>query len=204
MLAPVSTPVTILLVAAISYALGSIPVALIVARRHGIADLRTVGDRNPGYWNTMELLGGSAAVPVFVGDAAKGMLAAAIGLWLGDADQWWMAYVGGGAAMVGHSYPILAGFRGGRSVLTFVGAAVVYAPIVALAALGSMVVVWVSSRRFDWAARVGVFAFPVWQLVVDGPYRTAATGVLMTFVGSRFAIAAVADRRRAEPDHPTS
>jgi len=35
------------------------------------------------------------------------------------------------------------------------------------------------------------------QIIVEGPYRTAATGVLMTFIGLRFAMAAVADRRRA-------
>jgi glycerol-3-phosphate acyltransferase PlsY len=38
-------------------------------------------------------------------------------------------------------------------------------------------------------------AFPIVQLAVEGPYRTAATGVLMTFIGLRFAMAAVADRR---------
>lgn len=187
------TAITILLVVVAGYVLGSIPVALVVARRHGIDDLRTVGDRNPGYWNTMELLGHRAALPVFVGDAAKGALAAAIGLWVGD--DWWLPYLGGGAAMVGHSFPAFARFRGGRSVLTFVGAAVVYAPLAALGALASMVVVRTVTRRFDWSARVGVFAFPVWQLVVDGPNRTAATGALMTFVGVRFAQAALADRR---------
>ena len=37
---------------------------------------------------------------------------------------------------------------------------------------------------------MGVAVFPVIQLIVEGPYRTAATGVLMTFVGFRFAVAA--------------
>lgn len=193
MLASVSTPVTIVLVSAIGFVLGSIPVALVAARRHGIDDLRTVGDRNPGYWNTMEQLGQRAAIPVFVGDAAKGAVAAAVGLVASD--RWWMPLVGGGAAMVGHSYPIFAGFRGGRSVLTFVGTAVVFSPFAALAALGSTVITFAITRRFDWAARVGVFAYPVWLIAIDGPVRTAAVGALMTFVGVRFAIAAITDRR---------
>jgi glycerol-3-phosphate acyltransferase PlsY len=197
MLAPVSTPVTILLVATAGYVLGSVPVALIVARRHGIVDLRDVGDHNPGYWNTMEQLGTRAALPVFGGDALKGAAAAAIGLWLGDADQWWMAYVGGGAAMIGHSFPVFAGLRGGRSVLAFVGAALVYAPLAASGALVTLGVVLLVTRRFDWAARAGVAAFPVCQLLADGPYRTAATGILMTFIGARFAQAALVERRRA-------
>ena len=40
-------------------------------------------------------------------------------------------------------------------------------------------------------------ALPFIQIVVEGPYRTAATGVLMSFIGLRFAQAAVADRRAA-------
>jgi len=193
MLAPVSTAVTIVVVGVIGFVLGSIPVALLVARRHGVADLRDVGDRNPGYWNTMEQLGRRAALPVFVGDAAKGAAAAAVGL--AASDRWWMPLVGGGAAMVGHSYPVFAGFRGGRSVLTFVGTAIVFSPFAALAALASMMVVYAASRKFDWAARVGVFAYPVWLIVIDGPYRTAAIGILMSFVGLRFALAAIVDRR---------
>ena len=43
-------------------------------------DLREVGDRNPGYWNTKETLGRRTTIPVFVGDAAKGAIAATIGL----------------------------------------------------------------------------------------------------------------------------
>ena len=195
MLAAVSTPVTTLLVILVGYLVGSVPFALLVARRHGIDDLREVGDRNPGYWNTMEQLGQRSALPVFVGDAAKGAIAAGFGLLLAGDGQWWMPVVGGGAAMVGHAYPVFAGFRGGRSVLAFVGAVIVYAPLAALGALVTMIVVWVPTRKFDWAARVGVFAFPVWQLVIDGPHETAATGVLMTFVGLRFAQAAIADRR---------
>ena len=193
MLAPVSTAVTIVVVGVIGFVLGSIPVALLVARRHGVADLRDVGDRNPGYWNAMEQLGRRAALPVFVGDAAKGAAAAAVGL--AASDRWWMPLVGGGAAMVGHSYPVFAGFRGGRSVLTFVGTAIVFSPFAALAALASMTVVYAASRKFDWAARVGVFAYPVWLIVIDGPYRTAAIGILMSFVGLRFALATIADRR---------
>ena len=44
------------------YLLGSLPFALVVARRHGVPDLRQVGDRNPGYWNACELLGPQVGV----------------------------------------------------------------------------------------------------------------------------------------------
>jgi glycerol-3-phosphate acyltransferase PlsY len=196
-------PVVVLLfVMLLGYLIGSIPVAGAIARRRAAVDLREVGDRNPGYWNAKETLGRRAALPVFVGDTAKGAAAAAIGLLAaavesGTDDRWWLAYVATGAAMVGHAFPVFAGFRGGRSVLTFAGGAVVFTPIAATISIGLLLLVLAVGRDFGRAARVGIAVLPVVQILVEGPYRTAATGVLMTFIGLRFAQAALADRRAA-------
>ncbi|MEZ5223105.1 MAG: glycerol-3-phosphate acyltransferase [Ilumatobacteraceae bacterium] len=183
-----TAPAVVAGVTAASYLLGSIPVAGLVARRRAGLDLRDVGDRNPGYWNAKETLGRRAAIPVFVGDVAKGAAAAAIGRVAAADGDWWLGYVAGFAAMVGHAWPVFARFRGGRSVLTFVGAAVVVSPVAAAVAVAVLGVV-TARRGFAWGARAGVVAFPLVQLVVDGPYRTAATGCLMTLIGVRFALA---------------
>lgn len=195
MLSAVSPTVTIVVVILFGYLVGSIPVANLVARRRAGTDLRTVGDRNPGYWNAKETLGRRQAVPVFVGDVAKGVAAAAVALILRDGDDWWLPYVATGAAMVGHAFPVFAGFRGGRSVLTFVGGVVVFTPLAASISIGLMLVVLGVSRNFAVAARVGIVALPFVQLAVDGSYRTAATGALMTFIGLRFAQAALLESR---------
>jgi acyl phosphate:glycerol-3-phosphate acyltransferase len=197
MLSPVEVWVTAVVTVVVGYVVGSIPVANLVAARRAGVDLRTVGDRNPGYWNAKDTLGRRSAVPVFVGDVAKGAVAAGVGALLADPGQWWMAYLGAGAAMVGHAFPVFASFRGGRSVLTFVGGALVFAPLPAFAAVALLVVVLVVSRNFAVAARAGMIAMPVLQLVIEGRYRTAATGVLMTFIGIRFAQAAWASRTGA-------
>jgi glycerol-3-phosphate acyltransferase PlsY len=188
-------------VAATGYLVGSIPVANLVARRHGVHDLREVGDRNPGYWNGRETIGVRAARPILIGDVAKGALGAAVGAAVRAATggPWWTASVGGGAAMVGHAFPATSGWRGGRSVLTFVGASLVAAPVAAAGALATFGAAWATTGRFDRASQIGVASFPIVQLVVDGPRRTAVTGVLMTFVGLRFA---TADRARSVPDRP--
>lgn len=199
MLAPVSSGIMIVVV--IGYLLGSIPVANLVAGRHGVDDLRDVGDRNPGYWNAAEQLGRRTALPVFVGDVAKGMTAAGIGAGLADGRWWWFPVVGTAAAMVGHAWPVFAHFRGGRSVLVFVGGAVVISPTTAFIAAVIAVVVWSVTRRLEWGVRVGVFGYPIIQLAVDGPARTAATGVLMTFIGVRFAQASLASRTAAPSRH---
>jgi acyl phosphate:glycerol-3-phosphate acyltransferase len=174
------------------YLLGSIPVALIVGRRRHV-DLRAVGDRNPGWWNAKEELGRRAALPVLVGDIAKGAAGAGVGRLLARPGEWWLGYIGGAAAMAGHAWPLFARFRGGRSVATLGGAAGVLSPYAALAAVGSGVVAGRATGSAASGIRVGYGAYPVAQVLIDGPYRTAATGGLMSIVGLRFWMAA---RRR--------
>jgi glycerol-3-phosphate acyltransferase PlsY len=197
----VTTPVpSVVAVLLAGFLVGSVPVAGLVARRRAGVDLRNVGDRNPGYWNAKATLGRRAAVPVFVGDVAKGAAAAALGRAVGGSDDWWLGYAAGFAAMAGHAWPVFARFRGGRSVLTFVGAVAVLSPWTALVCVALLLAV-TAWRGFAWGARVGVFAFPLVQLVVDGPYRTAATGCLMSLIGLRFATAARS--ARSDPSDPS-
>ncbi len=193
-----STPVDVAIALVVGYLIGSIPVANFVAGRRASVDLREVGDRNPGFWNARETLGRTAAVPVFVGDVAKGLAAAGIGAMLADDRVWGVGYVAGGAAMVGHGFPLFARFVGGRSILTFVGTVLVVAPLATFVSIGVLLGVFVVSRSFAVAARVGMFSLPFVQIVLDGPYRTAATGVLMTLIGIRFAMAAFDDPRRTD------
>jgi glycerol-3-phosphate acyltransferase PlsY len=172
----------------IGYLLGSVPVAPLVARRYGV-DLRRTSDGNPGAWNALEQLGARRAWPAFVGDGAKGSLAAAAGLAIGGI---WVGYAAAAAAMLGHALPLFARFRGGKSVMTFVGAAL--APLAAAICAVGCVLVTLVTRSFALGARVGIFCFPVVQLATDPVERVAATGCLMTMIGLLFAV-----RRRSVP-----
>lgn len=192
------TALRVLIVIITGYAIGSVPVADFIARRRAGLDLRSSGDRNPGYWNAKELLGRRAALPVLFGDATKGALATGAGVLLAVDHGWGIGYAGAAAAMIGHAYPAFAGFRGGRSVSCFAGAVCVLSPVAASIAIGLLLAAWATGRSFAIAARVGVFGFPLAQLLIDGPHRTAASGGLMTIIGLRFALAARSDR-----DHET-
>lgn len=192
-----STTVDVIIAVVVGYLIGSIPIANLVARRRAAIDLREVGDRNPGFWNARETLGKKAAVPIFVGDVAKGVLAAGIGTLIADDGVWGIAYVATGAAMIGHAFPLFARFQGGRSILTFVGGAAVFATLSVALGVGLVLIVFAITRSFAWGARVGMLALPFINIAVDGPYRTAAMGALMTIIGIRFAMAALEDRRTA-------
>lgn len=187
-----------LVAVAIGYLFGSVPVAVLVGRRHRF-DPRAVGDRNPGYWNVRDQLGGRRAVPVFVGDTFKGTLAGLVGVAVAPDGAWGVGYAAVGAAMVGHAWPLFAGFRGGRSVLTFAGGMLVLSPLAAAIAVAGFVALSVA-WSFAWGARVGVFGFPLLQLLLDSPYRTAATGGLMAIIGLRFVLAGRSGPATSFPD----
>ncbi len=183
--------------AIVGYLLGSVPVALIVARRHGV-DLYRTSDGNPGAWNALEQLGARRAWPAFVGDALKGTLAGLAGLALGGGDIW-VGYVAVAAAMLGHAFPVFARGRGGKSVLTFAGGMLALAPLAGAIGLAACALVSVAARSFAIGARVGVFGAPFIQLAVDPAERVAATGGLMSLVGALFGLRALQARRRAPP-----
>jgi len=179
--------------AVMGYLVGSVPAAALVARRHGV-DLYRTGDGNPGAWNALEQLGARRAWPAFAGDGLKGLLAGIAGQLLGG---WWVAWTGVAAAMVGHALPLFARGRGGKSVMCFVGGAFALSPLAAVGCvvLGGLVT---AVRGFAWGARVGVFAFPLFQLATDPLQHVAGTGVLMTLIGALFVL------RRAPASHPAA
>jgi glycerol-3-phosphate acyltransferase PlsY len=179
------------------YLCGSVPVVDLVVRRTGL-DIRSVGDRNPGYWNVREQLGSRAALPVLLGDTAKGMAGGLIGVLLARSGPWGVAWVGVLGAMVGHAWPLFAGLRGGKSLLAFTGGMLVVTPVPALIAV-VVVVVAAALGHFALGVRLGLVAFPVLQALLLPRAQVAATGALMCFFVVRFGTDALARRRAARP-----
>lgn len=171
--------------AIVGYLLGSVPAALLVARRHGV-DLYATGDGNPGAWNALEQLGGRRAWPAFIGDALKGLLAGGAGWAIGG--DVGTAYAGVAGAMLGHALPVFSRLRGGKAVMTFVGGMFAVALLSTSAALAVCVATSLAARSFAVGARVGIVCIPVFQAVVDGPGRVIATGALMCLIGLLFVV----------------
>lgn len=110
-------------VAAVGYALGSIPVADVVAGRAGGddgagTDLRSAGSGNPGASNVGKLHGRKAGAIVFAGDVAKAYIACRIGHRVGGTAA---AHISGSASVIGHCYPVTRGFHGGKGVAASFG-----------------------------------------------------------------------------------
>jgi glycerol-3-phosphate acyltransferase PlsY len=115
----------IVLVLIVSYLLGSIPTALIVGRLGYGVDIRQMGSGNLGGTNTFRSLGIKAGLIVTIVDVLKGTLGAALP-WLAGVDVHPVA--AGLPAVLGHCYPVFAGFRGGKAVATSAGVLLLVSP----------------------------------------------------------------------------
>jgi glycerol-3-phosphate acyltransferase PlsY len=122
------------------YLLGSIPFGLIISKRASGSDLREFGSGKTGFTNSLRVLGFKRSVPVFAGDLLKGAAAALLPLLY--TDEPWARALGGLAAVLGHVWPVFAGFRGGRGVLTGAGVLLALSPVASLIAfvIGGLVI----------------------------------------------------------------
>lgn len=117
---------------ALSYLLGAVPFGFVLARLRGI-DLRTVGSGNIGATNAMRALGKPLGVLAFVLDFAKGVVPVLV---LAGSDPA-LRVACGGAAVVGHVWPVYLRFKGGKAVATSFGAITALDPLVALGGLAA-------------------------------------------------------------------
>jgi glycerol-3-phosphate acyltransferase PlsY len=150
---------------ALSYLLGTFPTALIVARLAG-HDPTKEGSGNPGASNVYRLAGARAGLAVFLGDAAKGALAAGVGRAVGGPP---LGLACGLASVVGHVFPVFRGFRGGRGVATAAGTVAVVEPVVALPFVAAWLLIARLTGKASVASLVVIGATPVVVFALDRP-----------------------------------
>ncbi|RFB18947.1 glycerol-3-phosphate 1-O-acyltransferase PlsY [Bacillus sp. HNG] len=125
-----------LIIILLAYLLGSIPSGLIVGKVGYGIDIREHGSGNLGGTNTFRTLGKKAGLIVTSADILKGTLATLLpSLLLGDTFPDYFPLLVGMVAVVGHMYPIFAGFKGGKAVATSGGVLLGYNPILFLTTL---------------------------------------------------------------------
>ncbi len=130
--------------AAIGYVLGSIPTGLVLGYLWLRRDIRESGSGKTGMTNVLRTAGPVPAVLGLLVDVAKGAAPVLLGRFLFD--DLGVALAGGGAAVLGHVWPVFAGFRGGRGVATALGTLLGVIPLLALAILGAGVIALAVTR----------------------------------------------------------
>jgi glycerol-3-phosphate acyltransferase PlsY len=121
----------------LAYLIGSVPFALLVARKWGAKDLRRVGSGNLGATNVLRASGVTAGVLVAFLDVGKGIAGVLLAARLDGSNA---TAVAGFAAIVGHIYPVWLRFRGGKGVATACGVFAALAPVALPPALAVFVV----------------------------------------------------------------
>jgi glycerol-3-phosphate acyltransferase PlsY len=150
----------------IGYLLGSIPTAYIVSRMRKGMDIRNIGSGNMGAANVMRQIGAHEGVFVGLIDIAKGAGAILIAQTLNISELW--VFGAGFAALVGHNFPVFAGFRGGRGSATIIGVFLVLAPKAILVTLAIIAIPIFTTRKFMSAILIGLALLPLFVWLLEG------------------------------------
>lgn len=158
----ISSIVIILLVA---YMIGSIPTSVWVGKIFFKVDVREHGSRNAGATNAIRVFGWKAGLPVFLFDVFKGWLAVMLSeFFLSNQlnnDQLVFLKIGLAAAVVlGHVFPMFAGFRGGKGVATLLGVGMAIYPLTVWVVLLIFVVILLITGYVSLGSLTGAILFP--------------------------------------------
>jgi glycerol-3-phosphate acyltransferase PlsY len=171
----------------IAYLLGSVPTSVWVGKWFYNKDVRDEGSGNAGATNTVRVLGVKAGIPVIIIDIFKGFLA----VWLmrfflpqaWDEDtKIYFEIIAGLIAVVGHTLPVFAGFRGGKGVATLFGAGLALYGWAVVVPLVIFVVIVALTRYVSLGSLIGGVSFPFVVVFAFKIYHPGLVG-LAIFAG---------------------
>ena len=150
----------------VSYLIGSIPTALLVSKRFFGIDIRDYGSGNMGATNTFRVLGSRYGTMVMAIDILKGMAAVLLYNFLPfyinhDLERTNLMLGLGVAAVVGHVFPIFAGFRGGKGVATLLGMVLAIQPVIAVSCIGIFALVLYLTRYVSLSSILAALSLPI-------------------------------------------
>ncbi len=155
----------------LAYLLGSVATAVVVSKSFYGIDIREHGSGNAGATNTLRILGKKAGIGVLLIDVLKGFLAVKLAYLLPHSYSNPIYFLNlqvalGVAAVIGHVFPIWAGFRGGKGIATLFGMIIAIQPIAALCLVGVFVLILFFTQYVSLSSIAASLAFPILILVV--------------------------------------
>ena len=150
--------INLILLSLLAYVIGSIPSGLWIGKIFYKKDIREFGSGNLGATNSFRVLGIKAGSIVTVMDILKGTVATLLPFFfqLNVDHHFWL--ITGAFAIIGHSFPLFAGFRGGKAVATSAGVILAYAPLLFVAALVVFLVTLKLSKYVSLSSMIGALA----------------------------------------------
>lgn len=168
----------------LGYFLGAIPIGIVAGKAFAGIDPREAGSRNIGFTNVLRVAGKTAGIVTLVGDMGKGALTVYLARVLLGPSAGDSILASGGAAILGHMFPVFLRFKGGKGVATALGVLLAVEPSIG----GCLVAVWLISaaiwRMSSLAALIAFGSLPLWVWLFhpSTPMAALATGIIMLIV----------------------
>lgn len=163
----------------LAYLLGSIPSGLIIGKMFYGVDIREHGSGNLGGTNTFRTLGVKAGMAVTIADILKGTLAVLLILFF-DAEM--HKLIAGIFAVIGHMYPIFAGFKGGKAVATSGGVLLGYAPVMFIIMVLIFFICLYITKYVSLASMLAAIVAVIYSIVVWDPPLIIVVSLMAFFV----------------------
>jgi acyl phosphate:glycerol-3-phosphate acyltransferase len=164
----------------IAYLVGSIPSAVWIGKYFYGVDVREYGSGNAGATNTFRVLGKRAGIPVLLIDVFKGWLSVNMAYLtdyrIGSVEFVNFQLVLGVAALLGHIFPVYAGFRGGKGIATLLGIIIAVHPQAALLSIGVFIAVLLITKYVSLGSMVAALSFPLIIIIV---YKSAIPSLVI-------------------------
>ena len=166
--------------AIIAYLIGSINFSVIFSKKFAGFDVREKGSGNAGSTNMLRSVGKGAAVLTLLCDILKGVVAILIAIGIGnlvkDADKGLLVQIAGVAVVLGHTFPIFFGFKGGKGVATSLGILLMTNWQIGLICLVFALVLMVLTQMVSLGSCAAAVLFPVLTLFIKEHYIVAEGG----------------------------
>ncbi len=161
----------------IAYLIGSLNPAIIITRLKTGKDIRTMGSGNAGFTNVLRSVGTGPAVATIVCDYLKGIIAVLIGWWIFSALTVtndvapieyvkYGRYLAGMCVILGHTFPIYYGFKGGKGVVTANALMLVVDWRVFLMIVATFLLIFFVTKIISLGSIVCAALYPVYTLLV--------------------------------------
>lgn len=161
-----------------AYAIGNINPSIIIGKIKGI-DIRKEGSGNAGMTNTIRVMGLTAGIIVFIVDVMKAFIAVSIGYNVGGEFGAMAAF---GGVVLGHCFPAVFGFKGGKGVAAAFGAALAMDFFSALAVLLVAAILFLATRRMSVASIGAAISYPAFIYLYAPEYFYFAIGAAVYLV----------------------
>ena len=169
--------VTYILIAIIAYLIGSINFSILISKKMAGFDVREKGSGNAGTTNMLRSVGKKAAALTLLCDVLKGVVAILIAIWAGhimkDLDKALIVQLAAIAVVLGHTFPIYFGFKGGKGVATSLGVLLLVNWKIGLICLVFALILITLTRMVSLGAVTAAILYPVLVMFIHTNYTVA-------------------------------